>query len=149
VYTIGQLSKTTGCAVETLRYYEKIGIINKPHRSSGGHRLYNKQHEKELRFVLKARQIGFSLSETRKLIELSNDEANTCTEVLDLSRHHLTVIAKKIDQLSALKDEIEALALSCESCCAGKATAPECTIIKAFGSTGAPAVKPAVSVVDS
>ncbi|MDO8343622.1 MAG: helix-turn-helix domain-containing protein [Cellvibrio sp.] len=130
--SIGDFSKATGCAIETIRYYERAGIISKPPRSSGGHRLYNQTNVQQLRFVLKARQMGFSLAEVKELLNLATDEQQPCQEVLDMADRNLEAIQRKIDQLSGFKQELQGLSRTCKTCCAGKASASECNIIEAM-----------------
>ena len=67
---IGALSARTGCNIETIRYYEKIGLLPTPPRSSGGRRLYSHEHLKQLTFVRRSRQLGFHLGEIRELLNL-------------------------------------------------------------------------------
>lgn len=132
VFSIGEFSKATGCAIETIRYYERAGIISKPPRSTGGHRLYTKVNVEQLRFVLKARQMGFGLAEVKELLNLATDEQQPCQEVLDMADRNLENIQRKIDQLSGFKQELQGLSRTCKNCCAGKASASECNIIEAM-----------------
>jgi MerR family transcriptional regulator, mercuric resistance operon regulatory protein len=133
-FTIGDFSKATGCAIETIRYYERIKLLSAPPRSAGGHRLYNESHVDQLRFVLKARQMGFSLVEVKELLALSDDNEQPCIEVLDMAHRNLLAIQKKIDQLASFKNELQGLSTSCKSCCAGKESSSKCNIIEALGS---------------
>lgn len=129
---IGDFSEATGCPIETIRYYERIEILSKPPRSAGGHRLYSQTHIQQLRFVLKARQMGFSLAEVKALSHLAADDQTSCQEVLDMTYRNLLAIQKKIDQLASLKQELQGLSNTCETtCCAGKISAVKCIIIKA------------------
>lgn len=70
--TIGPLSKRTGCNIETIRYYERVGLLPAPGRSPGGYRLYEDQHLKRLTFIRRARALGFSIDEVRKLLRLAD-----------------------------------------------------------------------------
>lgn len=132
-FTIGDFSNATGCAIETIRYYERIKLLSAPPRSAGGHRLYNEANVDQLRFVLKARQMGFNLAEVKELLALSDDE-QPCIEVLDMAHRNLLAIQKKIDQLASFKNELQGLSTSCKSCCAGKESAAKCNIIESLGS---------------
>lgn len=73
--TIGALSRKTGCHIETIRYYERIGLLRKPLRSEGGHRLYDTEQIKRLVFILRSRKLGFSLDEIRTLFRLVDANA--------------------------------------------------------------------------
>lgn len=133
-FSIGQLSRATGCAIETIRYYEREGIISKPSRTLGGHRLYSSANAQQLRFVLKARQMGFNLVEIKELLNLSKDSEQSCQEVLNMADRNLDAIQKKIDQLASFKEELKGLTNTCKNCCAGKSSASECSIIEAMHS---------------
>src|SRR5438093_6341175 len=78
---IGTLSKRTGCNIETIRYYERVGLLPAPARSSGGYRLYGTGHLKRLAFVRRARTLGFSIDEVRTLLRLADERKRPCAEV--------------------------------------------------------------------
>lgn len=128
---IGALSKTTGCPVETIRYYEKIGLLVAPSRTEGGHRLYSENNVKRLNFILRARDLGFSLEDVGALLELSGDHAKPCRDVLMIAAHQLSAVKSKIEKLVSLEEALNRLATSCTSCCPN-ANAPECSIIDAL-----------------
>ena len=92
MFGIGVLSRETGCHIETIRYYEKLGLLHEPQRSSGGHRLYNNAHQKRLGFILKARSLGFNLDKTRELLSLSENKERSCSEALTLVETNLLTI---------------------------------------------------------
>ena len=75
---IGQLSKKTGCNIETIRYYEKRGLLLSPPRTAGGYRLYDPDHLKRLTFVMRSRDLGFSMAEIEKLLSLVDEHQLTC-----------------------------------------------------------------------
>ena len=78
----GALAKFSGVNGETIRYYEKIGLMPHPIRSSGGHRIYDQSHLKRLSFVRRTRKLGFTLREIRALLELVDGDEYTCAEVM-------------------------------------------------------------------
>src|SRR5262249_61749783 len=83
---IGELSRQTGCNVETIRYYERVGLLPRPPRSAGRDRLYDTGDVRRLAFVRRARELGFTLGEVRALLVLSAaDSEDTCSEVRDLT----------------------------------------------------------------
>lgn len=129
MFSIGTFSKTTGCPIETIRYYERIGLLAKPLRSSGGHRLYNTSNVQQLAFVIKARQMKFSLAEVKQLLQLSQDKQQSCQEVLSIADRNLEAIQLTIDKLNALKNELAGLSNTCKSCCASNGSASDCNII--------------------
>ena len=122
--TIGALSKQTGCHIETVRYYERIGVLLKPPRTEGGHRLYGKEHIKRLMFVRRSRELGFSLGEIRTLLKLVDGRQYTCREVKALMEEHLGDIKKKISDLKRLQKTLADISLQCEG-----GMVPECPII--------------------
>lgn len=132
MYTIGKVADITGCSMETIRYYEKINLIRKAQRSMGGHRLYSPASLNVLQFVVKARNIGFSLAEVKELMSLAEDDANECDNVFDITDRHLLAITEKITRLERARDELIALTKGCKSCCAGKSKAADCNIISAL-----------------
>ena len=128
---IGALSKATGCPIETIRYYEKIGLLIAPSRTEGGHRLYNDSHVQRLNFILRARELGFTLEDVGALLKLSSDDAKPCRDVLSIATQQLNSVKCKIEKLVSLEAVLSRLATSCASCCPN-ANAPECSIIDAL-----------------
>lgn len=121
--TIGALSKRTGVNIETVRYYEKIGLLPSPPRTEGGHRLYPDAHQKRLVFVRRSRELGFTLDEIRNLLGLV-EGGYTCGEVQETALTHLTGIRRKIADLRRME---RTLAETAARCAGG--TAPECPIV--------------------
>jgi MerR family transcriptional regulator, mercuric resistance operon regulatory protein len=128
---IGELSRETGCHIETIRYYEKLGLLPEPSRTNGGHRLYTKKHEKRLGFILKARGLGFTLDNTRELLSLSENTERSCAEALTLVEANLTTVNEKLQELQRIKESLLAMSKSCKCCCPGT-KAPDCTIVDAL-----------------
>ena len=125
--TIGASSKQTGCHIETVRYYERIGVLFKPPRTEGGHRLYGKEQIKRLMFVRRSRELGFSLGEIRTLLKLVDGKQYTCREVKALMEEHLGDIKKKISDLKRLQKTLADISSQCEG-----GMVPECPIIDAL-----------------
>jgi MerR family mercuric resistance operon transcriptional regulator len=121
---IGQLSDLTGVKIETIRYYERIGIMPKPRRSEGGQRLYDEAQLKHLRFVKRSRLIGFSLEEIRSLLSLNDQEALNCNEVYSLTKEHLKEVQNKILELETIEKSLKDLAKQCS-----RGSKPDCPII--------------------
>src|SRR5439155_6621209 len=96
---IGVLSKRTRCKVETIRYYEKAGLLPVPSRSPGGYRLYSHAHLKRLSFIRRARALGFSIDEVRKLLKLADERPRPCAEVRGVAAAHLEDVQAKIADL--------------------------------------------------
>lgn len=125
--TIGQLSKRTGCNIETIRYYEKIGLLPPPPRSEGGYRLYGEDHLKRLTFVRRSRELGFSLDEIRGLLRLVDGGNYTCAEVKEITLEHLDAVRRKIADLQTLERVLRDMVSQCDD---GKV--PECPVIEAL-----------------
>jgi len=123
----GELSKRSGCNIETIRYYEKIGLLPEPGRSDGGHRLYEPADQARLGFILRGRELGFSIDELRSLLSLVDSNAYTCGEVLALTQGHLDSIREKITDLRRLE-----VMLSEVSAKSKGGDVPDCPIIDAL-----------------
>jgi MerR family transcriptional regulator, mercuric resistance operon regulatory protein len=125
--TIGNLSKQSGVNIETIRYYEKIGVMPAPRRSVGGFRIYGPDHIKRLGFVRRSRQLGFSLDEIRNLLRLVDGHGHTCAEVHALMLSHLAEIRRKIRDLRRLQRAMAEMAARCSG-----ESVPECPIVDAL-----------------
>lgn len=128
---IGELSRTTGCNIETIRYYERMGLLHKPLRTEGGHRLYNTTNQQRLLFILKARRLGFSLERTREMLSLAENRERSCADALALVNSNLCEVKEKIAELQRIQQALAQMASDCQCCCPG-ARAPECTIVDAL-----------------
>ena len=124
---IGSLSKQTGCNIETIRYYEKEGLLPEPPRSEGGHRQYDDTHLKRLTFIRRSRELGFTLQEVRGLLRIVDGEHYTCAEVKAVTLNHLADIRGKLADLKKLEKVLKKLAAQC----AGDQT-PDCPIVEAL-----------------
>jgi MerR family mercuric resistance operon transcriptional regulator len=125
--TIGVLSKRTGCNIETIRYYERIGLLPAPPRTRGGHRLYDETHLKRLTFVRRSRELGFTLDDVRGLLQLVDGGHYTCAEVRDMTLKHLDEIRSKVADLRRLERVLEEMAAQCTG-----DDVPECPVIDAL-----------------
>ena len=123
----GDLARATGCNLETIRYYEKIGIMPDPPRSAKGYRSYDEAHVKRLKFVMRSRDLGFSLEEVRGLLGLVDDKSRTCAEIQSIAEDHLTDVQAKVADLQ----RIERVLSDTVARCTGDA-APECAVIDAL-----------------
>ena len=123
------LARRTGCNLETIRYYEKIGMMPDPPRTTSGYRVYDKGHVSRLRFILRARELGFSIEETRGLLALMDCGTQTCAEVKQRTERHLADVRAKIADLR----RIERILAKTASQCSGDEV-PECPVLDALGS---------------
>ena len=114
MFTIGKASKQSGVNVETIRYYEREGIVPKPGRSSGGRRLYSSDEIARLRFVRRCRDLGFPISIIRTFLSFAAEDERSCGEVKNLAENHLAEIDAKIDNLLRLREALQSLSRNCE-----------------------------------
>src|SRR5947209_19581028 len=99
---IGRLAKHTGTNIETIRYYERVGLWPAPARSAGGYRLYGTEHLKRLNFIRRARTLGFSVGEVRTLLRLADERKRPCAEVRVVAEAHLADVRTKMADLEVM-----------------------------------------------
>lgn len=126
--SIGQLATAAGTAVETVRYYEKIGLLADPARTAGNYRSYGSNDVARLTFIRRARNLGFGLTEVRSLLGLADDRDLPCEEVDALARKQLEQVDRKITDLQALRNELSHLIAQCS-----RGTVADCRILEALG----------------
>ena len=127
VMTIGKLAATASCKPETIRFYEKVGLLPQPKRSESGYRLYGESHQRKLFFIRRGRDLGFSLDDIGLMLELAEDKKSSCQEISRLSRERLSTIRDKLKRLEALSAELSRLIDQCDD---GRIS--ECRIIEAL-----------------
>ncbi len=123
-FSIGALSRESSVNIETIRYYEKIGVMPKPARSMSGYRLYTADHLKRLTFIRRGRELGFSLDELRDLLHLVDGHDYTCAEVRALTLDHVASIRQRIADLRRLERVMTSVASQCSA-----RRVPDCPII--------------------
>jgi DNA-binding transcriptional MerR regulator len=113
---IGELAKLSGVTAEAIRYYERERVIPRPKRAgSGKYRRYEQRDADRLRFVKRARDLGFSLDEVRELLALAeSDPAKPCGDVNQIAREHLAAVDEKIARLTLLRVELTQLTANCD-----------------------------------
>ncbi len=122
----GEVAEATGCNIETVRFYEKIGLLRSPKRTESGHRLYDDDDVGRLAFILRARELGFSIEELRGLLDLV-DGGYTCGQVRDLTVKHIEVIRRKVADLRKLERTMNQIVARCAD-----GENPECPIVEAL-----------------
>jgi MerR family mercuric resistance operon transcriptional regulator len=127
VHTIGELAALSGVRAETIRYFERIGLLTPPERTVGGHRLFSSADLTRLTFIRRAREMGFSQDEVRSLLSLSSGELTSCGEVKSLAETHLAMIRKKIRDLERFEHLLSSTVSQCKG---GKV--PTCPVIEAI-----------------
>lgn len=126
-FGIGMLAQQASVKIETIRYYERSGLMPSPPRTAGRHRLYNDRHLRRLLFIRRCRGLGFSMIEIRDLVDLVDTNGYTCREVRSLTFEHAREVRRKIDDLRRLERTLTEIASKCR----GDAV-PECPIIDAL-----------------
>lgn len=111
---IGDLARQTSVNIETIRYYERVGLIPRPARARGGWRIYDGEHAQRLSFIRRARELGFSLSQVRELLRLADDGSIDCCAVRELTVHHLSEIRGKIASLRRLERALKTMTETCK-----------------------------------
>ena len=123
----GKLAQAARCNLETIRYYEKIGLLHEPDRTERGHRIYSPDDQRRLKFILRSRELGFSIEELRALLNLVDSDDYTCGEVLDVTTQHIADIKSKISDLKKLERTLSEMS----SQCAG-GEVPDCPVINSL-----------------
>jgi MerR family mercuric resistance operon transcriptional regulator len=124
---IGEAASASGCHIETIRYYERVGLLPRPARTDSGYRHYTDGQVQRLRFITRGRDLGFSLDEIRSLLTLADDATLSCAEVDGLARHHLGEIRERIRELTRMAKELDRTIVGCQG---GRRA--QCTILDAL-----------------
>jgi Cu(I)-responsive transcriptional regulator len=111
--TIGSLANKTGTKVQTIRYYEQIGLMPEPGRTEGGQRRYGDDELDRLAFIRHARQLGFSLEAIRELLDLSDHPHRPCLEADAIARRQLKQVEQRLARLEALRTELQRMVHEC------------------------------------
>ena len=130
-YSIGELATTTDTKVETIRYYERVGLVPKPKRTAGNYRSYEASHLGRLSFIRRARDLGFSIEQVRNLLGLADQKDRSCETVDAIARGHLADVDRKIADLKQLRRELDVIIRQCHH-----GTIAECRILDALAPRG-------------
>jgi MerR family mercuric resistance operon transcriptional regulator len=130
--TIGQLAEGAGVGVETIRFYERKGLVDQPPRPDRGRRTYPPALVERVRFIRRAKELGFSLKEISELLALGADPRTSCADVRGRALHKVADIEEKIQSLQRMKEVLESLA----GICAGRGPISECPILEALRDPG-------------
>lgn len=129
---IGDLAKRTDCSVETIRFYEKEGLLPTPGRTEGNFRLYDETHAERLLFIRRCRSLDMSLEEIRLLLRSSENPLTDCSAVNALLDEHIRGVAARMAELERLSEQLRALRQQCSE---GRTT-DRCGILQGLGSPG-------------
>jgi Cu(I)-responsive transcriptional regulator len=124
---IGDLANATGTKVQTIRYYEEIGLLPPSARTEGNYRIYDGGALRRLSFIRRSRDLGFSLDQVRELLGLADHSDRSCAAVETIAREHRKAIERKIADLTALDGELTHIIERC-----GHGTVAECGILEAL-----------------
>nr|WP_136252189.1 Cd(II)/Pb(II)-responsive transcriptional regulator [Ningiella ruwaisensis] len=122
---IGELAKRSGCSIQTIRFYERKGLLSKPKRTEANYRSYDKTLLDELIFIKQCRSLDISLKEIKSLIHNKNNPEQSCSSVNKLIDEHICQVNEKIEELLNLKSTLEQMAQSCDA----DKTIKECGIL--------------------
>lgn len=131
-FSIGELANRADCKVQTIRYYEQIGILPHPARTEGGQRKYAAGHLSRLLFVRRSRDLGFSLDTVRQLLRLADKQEDDCAIVDGIATVHLQEVRQKINHLRTLEKELKRMISECSH---GKIS--DCQIIQVLAGDNA------------
>jgi Cd(II)/Pb(II)-responsive transcriptional regulator len=110
---IGELAKRTNCQIETIRYYEREGLLHAPGRTDGNYRLYQDAHVERLRFIRQCRSLDMALDEIRTLLRFRDAPEKNCGEVNELLDEHIGHVARRIAELKAMEKQLKELRRQC------------------------------------
>ena len=112
---IGEAARQSGVPIETIRYYEREGVVPAPQRAANGRRVYSEREVGRLRFIKRCRDLGFSITEAKDLLSLSEGENDNCAMVKNIGTTHLSAVRSKITELKALEAALEQLTANCKT----------------------------------
>ena len=121
---IGELARACECPVETIRYYEKIGLLPHAARRANGYRSYENMHQKWLQFILRSRELGFSQDEVRRLTDLAHQKRPACADVHALLEEHVVDVRKRVSELERMEKALIRLKKQCQ-----EGTLHDCPVI--------------------
>lgn len=124
---IGELAKQSGGNAETIRYYEKIGLLPAPRRTAARYRIYTAAHLDRLNFIRGARGLGFGIDDIRELVSLSSDRRRSCAAVDAIAKRQLGEVRQRLQQLRSLEAELKRIIEGCQG-----GAMPECRILQAM-----------------
>jgi MerR family mercuric resistance operon transcriptional regulator len=127
-FQIGVLSQRSAVNIETIRYYERIGLVPKPPRSGGGYRCYRAADVERLNFIRRVRDLGFSLEEVRRLLQLADQKSRSCRRVHEIAVGHLAEVRAKMADLKRMEKVLGNIVREC-----AEGTMPECPLLATLG----------------
>lgn len=126
-YTIGEAARRSGVKIETIRFYERSGLLAPPPRTAGGHRVYGSAAAQRLNFIRRARDLGFTLADVRSLLGFVDDKDRSCDEIRVIGTRHLEKVRARLADLRAMERVLDDMVARCQG-----GTVPDCPIIDAL-----------------
>jgi Hg(II)-responsive transcriptional regulator len=126
--TIGRLAEQAGLGIETVRFYERQGLIPPPPRTASNYRIYPEEEVNRLKFIKRAKDLGFTLNEIKELLALQHDPHATKADIKKRTEKKIEVIKKKVRDLSRIQEALEHLAGTCD----GRGPLSDCPILEAL-----------------
>ena len=123
---IGQVAKQTGVTVETVRFYEKQGLVAEPQRSESGYRQYPKETVKRVRFIQHAKEVGFTLKEVGELLVLRQEPGKSCADIKLRATQKIETVDQKIQDLNRIREALVRMVMKCS----GRGALSECPILE-------------------
>ena len=122
---IGELARACDCPTETIRYFEKIGLLPPAERAPNGYRIYNGRHQQVLRFILRSRELGFRQQDVRRLVDLASGQQRACADVHDMLGDRLADVRERLSQLQRMEQALGRLRSQCRD-----GTLNDCPVIE-------------------
>jgi len=126
--TIGKLSRRSDVSIDSIRFYERKGLLEEPQRTDSNYRIYSLNAAKRLRFIKKSQKLGFSLEEIQELLRLSHDSSASKADIKRITEDKIADIRTRIQDLNRMLQALERL----DGCCDGNGPATECSILKSL-----------------
>jgi len=127
-YSIGEAAELSGISAKMIRYYESMGLMPEPNRTEAGYRKYEENDIHNLRFILRARDLGFSVKQIRELLDLWRDRERASSEVKALASGHLAELRRKLREMEMIVDTLQHLVKNCHG-----DDRPDCPILGELG----------------
>ena len=128
IYSIGEAAELSGISAKMIRYYESMGLMPEPSRTQAGYRKYEENDIHNLRFILRARDLGFSVKQIRELLDLWRDRERASSEVKALASGHLAELRRKLREMEMIVDTLQHLVKNCHG-----DDRPDCPILGELG----------------
>jgi MerR family copper efflux transcriptional regulator len=141
VFNIGEAAARSGVSAKMVRHYESLGLLPRVHRTEAGYRQYREAEVHTLRFIRRARDLGFSMAEIAELLKLWQNRRRASADVKRIATGHVADLQRRIDEMSAMKRTLESLV----DCCHGDQR-PDCPILEGLSETAEP--RPAAQRLD-